>query len=185
MRRRYGKISSVTRSTRFGLTAVLSLTLLAVAGCSSTPTDGEPVVIARSTLEPSTTVPAAPRPARAADAAASTQSGSVPDPAAVEAAAEPARPGGGLGADDRDADDLNTEDLLFLSNITEFTLLEKPESDQIRVGLSMCNALYRGQGAPELVTEYLDEGSYTAAEIDNVLGAATSAYCPEFTGATR
>ncbi|WP_241665764.1 DUF732 domain-containing protein [Prescottella subtropica] len=162
----------MTRSIRFGLAAALSLTLPVLAGCSSTPTDGEPVVIARSTHEPPTTThraPVTPAPVRPS-AVASSAPAAVPEPAAAVPEV---------------SDDLGTEDLLFLSYITEFTLLAKPESDQIRLGLSMCNALYRGQSAPEVVTEYRGEGVFSPAEIDNALGAATSAYCPEFDGATR
>ncbi|MFM1726306.1 DUF732 domain-containing protein [Rhodococcus sp. PAM 2766] len=78
------------------------------------------------------------------------------------------------------ATELSAEDLLFLSYITEFTLMEKSESDQIRLGLSMCNALYRGQSKPDVTTDYQGDGRYTAAEVTNVLGAATVSYCPEF-----
>lgn len=159
------------RSTRLGLLAALSTALLAATGCSSTPTDSEPVVIARTTPDPTTRrpAPAAPSAVPAAPAASATDVPETPDAAA---------PADTPIADRRD--ELGTEDLLFLANITEFTLMEKPESDQIRLGLSMCNALYRGQDKSDLTAEYREAGTYTPAEITNVLGAATIAYCPEF-----
>ncbi|WP_241566033.1 DUF732 domain-containing protein [Prescottella agglutinans] len=164
----------MTRSTRLGLLLALPAALMALTGCSSTPTDSEPVVISRTTPDPTTPhrtsetprhVPTTPAPAAEPVAETSTPS-TPPAPAATPGAA----PSDGLGP----------EDLLFLSYITEFTLMEKPESDQIRLGLSMCNSLYRGQSKPDLAAEYLGDGRYTRAEVANVLSAATVAYCPEF-----
>ncbi|WFR71170.1 DUF732 domain-containing protein [Prescottella defluvii] len=161
----------MTRSTRLGLLLALSASVVALTGCSSTPTDSEPVVIARTTPDPTTShrvaatprhVPTTPAPARAMVTETSTPPapGATPDAAPMDA--------------------LGPEDLLFLSYITEFTLMEKPESDQIRLGLSMCNSLYRGQSKPDLTAEYLGDGRYTKAEVANVLNAATVAYCPAF-----
>lgn len=160
------------RSTRLGLLTVLSFPFLALTGCSSTPTDSEPVVIARTTPDPTTQhrPSAVPRPAPLA-AAPTT------DPDVAETPI-PLAPGDTPVPETRPA--LNSEDLLFLSYITEFTLMERPESDQIRFGLALCNSLYRGQSKPELTDEYVAQGHYTKAEVANVMTAATVAYCPDF-----
>jgi len=157
------------RSTRLGLLLALSASLLALTGCSSTPTDSEPVVIARTTPDPTT-------PHRASTAHRATTTSA---PAETVIAETPSAPTS-VTHDSEPRDSLNSDDLLFLSYITEFTLMEKPVSDQIRLGLAMCNSLYRGQSKPDLTAEYLGDGRYTRAEVANVLSAATVAYCPEF-----
>lgn len=159
------------RSARLGLLTALSFPLLALVGCSSTPTDSEPVVIARTTPSPATphrTTTDAPRPAPLA---------ATTDPDVAETPI-PLAPGDVPTADARPV--LNSEDLLFLSYITEFTLMERPESDQIRFGLALCNSLYRGQSKPELMAAYVGDDGYTRAEVANVMTAATVAYCPDF-----
>ncbi|WP_430332639.1 DUF732 domain-containing protein [Rhodococcus sp. ACT016] len=161
------------RSTRLGLLVAVSASLLALTGCSSTPTDSEPVVIARTTPDPTTPHRASEVPRRVTTAAA-------PAPAEGVIAETPSATAPDVSRFTEPSDTLNSEDLLFLSYITEFTLMEKPESDQIRLGLAMCNSLYRGQSKPDLTAEYLGDGRYTRAEVANVLSAATVAYCPEF-----
>lgn len=161
----------MTRSTRLGLLLALPAALLALTGCSSTPTDSEPVVISRTTPDPTTTHRAAQTPHHVPTTAA---------PADTTVAETSTSPAPVVTSDAEASDVLSTEDMLFLSYITEFTLMEKPESDQIRLGLSMCNSLYRGQSKHDLTGEYLGDGRYTRAEVANVLSAATVAYCPEF-----
>ncbi|MCA1008292.1 DUF732 domain-containing protein [Rhodococcus hoagii] len=164
------------RSARLGLFSALSTSALILTGCSGTPTDGEPVVISRAAPEPAavtTPVSALPRVLPTQVVTSATEPGTtarVPAPGTDSAQTRTLEPTSELG----------TEDLLFLSYITEFTLMEKSESDQIRLGLSMCNALYRGQSRPDVTAEYLADGQYTGAEVANVLGAATVSYCPEF-----
>lgn len=163
------------RSARLGLFSALSTSALILTGCSGTPTDGEPVVISRAAPAPAaatTPVDAPPRiqttPAAVTPATEQGTTARVPAPEADSARVlEPTT-------------ELSTEDLLFLSYITEFTLMEKSESDQIRLGLSMCNSLYRGRSKADVTTDYLGDGRYTPTEITNVLGAATVSYCPEF-----
>lgn len=127
------------RSARLGLFSALSTSALILTGCSGTPTDGEPVVISRAAPTPAavtTPVDALPHIQTTPAVTPATEQGTtarVPAPEADSARVlEPTT-------------ELSTEDLLFLSNITEFTLMEKSESDQIRLGLSMCNSLYRGR----------------------------------------
>ncbi|WP_420881673.1 DUF732 domain-containing protein [Rhodococcus sp. (in: high G+C Gram-positive bacteria)] len=163
------------RSARLGLFSALSTSVLFLAGCSSTPTDGEPVVISRAAPQPAaatTPVSAPPRvlPTSSETSSAPGTTSWAPVPGADSAPPHTLEP----------ATELSAEDLLFLSYITEFTLMEKSESDQIRLGLSMCNALYRGQSKPDVTADYQGDGRYTAAEVTNVLGAATVSYCPEF-----
>ncbi|MGF7120410.1 DUF732 domain-containing protein [Rhodococcus sp. TAF43] len=163
------------RSARFGFFSALSATALILTGCSGTPTDGEPVVIAHPT--PDATTSAAPT--EAVPATHATPRTSVAGPSSLPVGDSPAV----VAPPERETEPnstLTSEDILFLSYITEFTLMEKSESDQIRMGLSMCNSLYRGQSKPDLTTEYLGDGRYTTAEVTNVLGAATVAYCPDF-----
>ncbi|MBM4488617.1 DUF732 domain-containing protein [Prescottella equi] len=162
------------RSARLGLFSALSTSALILTGCSGTPTDGEPVVISRAAPAPAavtTPVDALPRIQTTPAVTPATEQGTtarVPAPEADSARVlEPTT-------------ELSTEDLLFLSYITEFTLMEKSESDQIRLGLSMCNSLYRGRSKAGVTTDYVGDGRYTTAEITNVLGAATVSYCPEF-----
>ncbi|CAM3103043.1 DUF732 domain-containing protein [Prescottella defluvii] len=163
------------RSARFGFFSTLAASALLLTGCSSTPTDGAPVVIAHTTPDPTTsaartdtvpTIQVTPR----TSVAAPTASPAGDAPAVVEPSVLEAEP----------SSTLTGEDLLFLSYITEFTLMEKSEIDQIRMGLSMCNSLYRGESKPDVTAEYLSDGRYTTAEVTNVLGAATVAYCPDF-----
>lgn len=161
----------MTRSTRLGLLLALSASVVALTGCSSTPTDSEPVVISRTTPDPTTTHRASAAPRHVPTTSTSSD---------TTIAETPTSPAPVVTPDTEQSDALSTDDLLFLSYITEFTLMEKPESDQIRLGLSMCNSLYRGQSKPDLTAEYLGDGRYTKAEVANVLSAATVAYCPEF-----
>lgn len=160
------------RSARLGLLTALSIPFLALTACSGTPTDSEPVVIARPTPDQTAqhrTTTTTPRPVPAA--------ATTTDPAVAETPI-PLAPGDTTAPESRPV--LSSEDLLFLSYITEFTPLERPESDQIRLGLAMCNALYRGQTKGDLMSEYADGGHYSRAETTNVMIAATVAYCPEF-----
>lgn len=159
------------RSTRLGLFTALSPLLLAVAGCSSTPTDSEPVVITRATPDPTTlhTTVDTPPPAPSTPAATGTTVPEAPSPVAAIADPVPVA-----------AVTSTSEDLLFLSYITEFTLMERPESDQIRLGLAICNSLHRGQNKDDLTATYVGGGRYSPAEVANAMTAATVAYCPDF-----
>ncbi len=158
------------RSARLGLFSALSTYALILTGCSGTPTDGEPVVISRAVPAPAavtTPVDALPRIQTTPAVTPATEQGTTARVPAPE-------------ADSARVLEPTTEDLLFLSYITEFTLMEKSESDQIRLGLSMCNSLYRGRSKADVTTDYVGDGRYTTTEITNVLGAATVSYCPEF-----
>ncbi|PTR27402.1 uncharacterized protein DUF732 [Rhodococcus sp. OK519] len=163
------------RSARLGFFSALSTSVLILTGCSSTPTDGEPVVISRAAPQPvAATAPHTTPPAvvdvtddsPTARARASTTTSAEVASTQVNSL-EPST-------------ELSSQDLLFLSYITEFTLMEKSESEQIRLGLSMCNALYRGQSKSDVTADYRHDDRYTAPEVTNVLGAATVSYCPEF-----
>lgn len=159
------------RSTRLGLFTALSPLLLAVTGCSSTPTDSEPVVIARAEPDPTTILPTtADTPPAPPSTPATTGTPVSESPTPVPMIADPV-PVAAVAP--------TSEDLLFLSYITEFTLMERPESDQIRLGLAICNSLHRGQGKDDLTAAYVDGGRYSPAEVANAMTAAIVAYCPD------
>ncbi|WP_164873356.1 DUF732 domain-containing protein [Rhodococcus xishaensis] len=171
------------RTTRLGLLAALCTALLVMTGCSSTPDatpdDADAVVLAQTSPNPTTTdqVEEAPHPDPSAPPAPEADTNVVP-------VAEPPLPQEPTGSqNDRDAASnpvLGGEDLLFLSYITDFNLIQRPEADQIRLGRSICDGLNRGQSKPDLTAELVTDGGYSGGEVANVLMAATVAYCPQF-----
>ncbi|WP_164874101.1 DUF732 domain-containing protein [Rhodococcus spongiicola] len=163
------------RTARLGL-AALSTALLVLTGCSSSPEDADPVELAQTSPNPTTThqVQEAPDPAPAAPDA---------DPA-DDSVAEPPVPQEPATSQDGQVSVPNPvlggEDLMFLSYITDFNLIQRPEADQIRLGRSICDGLTGGQSKPDITAELVTGGGYSEGEVANVLMAATVAYCPQF-----
>ncbi|QBJ94681.1 DUF732 domain-containing protein [Rhodococcus sp. ABRD24] len=158
------------RSARVGILAALSVSALLLTGCSSTPTASDPVVTADAGRDLTT-----PN----ADTPAPTASTTTPPTAVPIRSAAPSVPVTRQEFVPVTIDALSREDIVFLSYITEFTLMEKSESDQIRLGRSICRSLERGISETELTAAALADTSYTRAEVANILNAATASYCPE------